>query len=81
MLTIGSVDDLIENYQLRINKITYILGNSLNSYNEKVSIEHYKPTIIKSGINKFDINKLYVDTSAINDINKISDCTFQCQTN
>ena len=72
--TIGSVDDLIENYQLRIDKIIYILGNSLNSYNEKVNIEHYKPKIIKSGIDKFDINKLYVDTSAINDINKISDC-------
>ena len=71
--TIGSVDDLIENYQKRINRICTILSISLRKYDEKVSIEYYKPKIIKSGIVKFDKTKVYTDTSTIEGINNMSD--------
>ena len=71
--TIGSVDDLIENYQKRINRICTILSISLRKYDEKVPIEYYKPKIIKSGIVKFDKTKVYTDTSTIEGINNMSD--------
>ena len=70
--TIGSVDDLIENYQKRINKICNILSISLKKYRNKVTIEHYAPIIIKSGIIKFDKTKVYTDTSTIEGINNMS---------
>ena len=71
--TIGSVDDLIENYQKRIETICDILNMSLQIYEDKVSIEYYNPEIIKSGITKFDKIKTYVDTSTLEGINNISD--------
>ena len=46
---------------------------SLQIYEEKVSIEHYNPEIIKSGITKFDKIKTYIDTSTLEGINNISD--------
>ncbi|KDE41722.1 hypothetical protein NPL7_02280, partial [Metamycoplasma hyosynoviae] len=70
--TIGSVDNLIENYQERINKICYILFISLKKYTEKISIKYYEPKIIKSGITKFDKTKIYIDTSKIEGINNMS---------
>ena len=70
--TIGSVDDLIENYNKRINKICDILSKSLEKYQDTTSISYYEPTIIKSGINSFDIEKIYLDTSSIEGVNKIS---------
>ena len=70
--TIGSVDDLIENYQERINKIADILSKSLEKYPNKITIDHYNPILIKSGINKFNDNKEYLDTSSVEGINNIS---------
>ncbi|UTO27591.1 restriction endonuclease subunit S [Metamycoplasma hyosynoviae] len=70
--TIGSVDNLIENYQERINKICNILFISLKKYTEKISIKYYEPKIIKSGITKFDKTKIYIDTSKIEGINNMS---------
>ena len=46
---------------------------SLQIYEEKVSIEHYNPEIIKSGITKFDKIKTYIDTSTLEGVNNISD--------
>ena len=70
--TIGSVDDLIENYQKQADKICNILRQSLNKYNEYVTISEYDPDIIKSGIKMFDNEKTYLDTSSINGVNNIT---------
>lgn len=70
--TIGSVDDLIENKQKQIDKICLFLEVSLQLYEEKRSISEYAPEIIKSGINKFDKTKNYLDTSCVEGINNIS---------
>ena len=70
--TIGSIDDLIENYQKQADKICDILKQSLNKYNDYIAIADYNPNIIKSGINNFDNEKVYLDTSSINNVNKIS---------
>ena len=45
----------------------------LQIFEDKVSIEHYNPNIIKSGISKFDKIKIYIDTSTLEGINNISD--------
>ena len=45
---------------------------SLQLYEEKRSISEYAPEIIKSGINKFDKTKNYLDTSCVEGINNIS---------
>ncbi|VEU64247.1 Uncharacterised protein (plasmid) [Mycoplasmopsis bovirhinis] len=70
--TIGSVDDLIENYQGRIKIICKILSASLKQFREKTFIKYYDPQIIKSGIDKFDNTKIYIDTSKVDGINTIS---------
>ena len=70
--TIGSVDDLIENYKKQADKISEILKKSLNKYKEYVTIDEYNPNIIKSGIKNFDNEKIYLDTSSINGINNIT---------
>ncbi|MCI6107220.1 MAG: restriction endonuclease subunit S [Candidatus Faecimonas sp.] len=70
--TIGSIDDLIENYNDQIAKICNILSTTLNKYNEITYISYYEPEIIKSGINTFDKEKIYLDTSSINGINNLS---------
>lgn len=70
--TIGSVDDLIENKQIQINKICMLLEESLQLYEEKIAISEYAPKIIKSGINRFDKAKNYLDTSCVEGINNIS---------
>ena len=70
--TIGSVDDLIENYQKQADKICDILRQSINKYNEYVTISEYDPDIIKSGIKMFDNEKTYLDTSSINGVNNIT---------
>lgn len=70
--TIGSVDDLIENYQSQIDKICSILTTALSKYNSLTSISNYNPKIVKSGITSFDKNKIYLDTSSVEGINNIS---------
>lgn len=70
--TIGSVDDLIENYEKQLETIYNLLKVSLSNYSEKVSISYYNPEIIKSGVKKFTDKKEYIDTSAINGINNIN---------
>ncbi|WP_373437695.1 restriction endonuclease subunit S [Metamycoplasma equirhinis] len=42
-------------------------------YSDKIALDYYNPTIIKSGIIKFDKTKVYIDTSTIEDINNMSD--------
>ena len=46
---------------------------SLKKYSDKVALDYYNPSIIKSGIIKFDKIKVYTDTSTIEGINNISD--------
>ena len=70
--TIGSVDDLIENYQSQIYNICALLECALDVYKNKCFISEYNPIIIKSGIIKFDKEKTYLDTSCIEGINNIS---------
>ena len=67
--TIGSVDDLIENYQSQSAKICSLLVKSLEKYNKKCLFKEYNPKIIKSGIYMFDNSKEYIDTSSIEGIN------------
>lgn len=64
---------MIENYQKRIDKIVYILVSSLKKYREKTTIEYYEPVVIKSGIEKFEDTKVYIDTSSISGVNNIFD--------
>ena len=73
--TIGSVDELIENLQLQINKICSILEKSLDSFNKFIPLSYYSPEIIKSGIKKFNNLKYYLDTSSAEGINNIIDRT------
>ena len=63
---------MIENYQKRINKIADILSKSLERYPNKTTIDYYQPILIKSGINTFDNEKEYLDTSSVEGINNIS---------
>ena len=63
---------MIENYQERINKIADILYKSLERYPNKTTIDYYQPILIKSGINTFDNEKEYLDTSSVEGINNIS---------
>ena len=65
---------MIENYQKQADKICYILKQSLNKYNDYIAIADYNPNIIKSGINNFDNEKVYLDTSSINGVNNITPC-------
>ena len=69
--TIGSVDDLIEKYQLEVNKICELLKLSLKQYDQLIEIEYYHPKIIKSGIDVFENSKEYIDTSSIEGINNL----------
>ena len=48
------------------------MRQSLNKYNEYVTISEYNPYIIKSGIKMFDNEKTYLDTSSINGVNNIT---------
>ena len=79
--TIRSVDNLRENYQERINKIYNILSISLKRYKNVVTIEHYDPKKIKSGIIKFDKAMVYTDTSTIGGIDNISNGANWCVSN
>ena len=79
--TIRSVDNLIENHQEIINKICNILSISLKRYENVVTIEHYDPKKIKSGIIKFDKAMVYTDTSTIGGIDNISNGANWCVSN
>lgn len=70
--TIGSVDDLIENYQYQMYNICSLLKQAIAIYKTKCFISEYNPIIIKSGIIKFDKEKIYLDTSCVEGINNIS---------
>lgn len=70
--TIGSIDDLMENYQQEIDKICELLDKSLLQYLNKVEISVYKPRLIKSGIDSFSNSKEYLDTSSVEGVNNIS---------
>ena len=48
-----------------------MLENSIKPFIVKVPIKSYNPTIIKSGIERFDKTKIYVDTSTIEGINNV----------
>ena len=63
---------MIENYQERIYKIADILSKSLERYPNKTTIDYYQPFLIKSGIDTFDNEKEYLDTSSVEGINSIS---------
>ena len=69
--TIGSIDDLIDNYNKQVDIICLILKQSLLKYNDKITIDSYNPTIIKSGIKPFNLTKNYLDTSSVNNLNNI----------
>ena len=69
--TIGSIDDLIDNYNKQVDIICLILEQNLLKYNDKITIDNYNPTIIKSGIKPFHLTKIYLDTSCVNNLNKI----------
>ena len=68
--TIGSLDNLIENYNNQISKLLNILEISLSN-KSLVPFEYYKPQIVKSGIKKYNNTKNYLDTSSVEGINNI----------
>ena len=68
--TIGSLDNLIENYDNQISKLLNILEISLSD-KSRVPFEYYKPQIVKSGIKKYNNTKNYLDTSSVEGINNI----------
>ncbi len=70
--TIGSIDELIENYQSQADKICQTLEQALSVHDYRCLINEYDPFIIKSGIVKFDKEKTYLDTSCVEGINNIS---------
>ena len=67
--SIGSVDDAIEKNEEIIEKIYSFLTNTFNKlvYDRDTicfgDLEYYK--IIKSGIDEFEGNKIYIDTSSV----------------
>ena len=65
------MDDLIENYKKQCEKIHSILRNAIKMFKHRISISYYEPEIIKSGIDKFDGYKKYIDTSSIDGVNNI----------
>lgn len=67
------MDDLIENYQKEVDKISELLDKSLMQFSDKVEISKYNPKLIKSGLDSFTGNKDYLDTSSMEGINNISD--------
>lgn len=68
--TIGSVDDLIENYENQASKILDIMGRPLSD-KFLVPFDYYSPQIVKCGINKYNKTKKYLDTSSVEGINNI----------
>ena len=68
--TIGSLDNLIENYDNQISKLLNILELSLFD-KSLVPFEYYAPQIVKSGIKKYNNAKNYLDTSSVEGINNI----------
>ena len=66
---IGSIDDKIENNNKIIDNNYKMLNLEMKKYikNEFISIGESKHiSLIKSGIDKFDRNKIYLDTSSVN---------------
>ena len=66
---IGSIDDKIENNNTIINENYKFLDLEMKKYvkNEFISIgESEHISLIKSGIDKFNGNKIYLDTSSVN---------------
>ena len=72
---------MIENLQLQIYKICFILNKSLNLYSKFVQFSYYSPQIIKSGIKEFIGDKYYIDTSCIDGINNINNWSIITYTN
>jgi type I restriction enzyme S subunit len=69
--TIGSVDDLIENIDKRVNCLNKILADSLSGFYEKVPFSYYNPKLVKTGIESFQGEKIYLDTSCVEGTNPI----------
>ncbi len=68
--TIGSLDNLIENYDNQISKLLNIFAISLSD-KSLVPFEYYKSQIVKSGIKKYNNTKNYLDISSVGGINNI----------
>ena len=62
---------MIENKRKQVDLIIKMLTNALDFFTEEVEFEFYNPILIKSGIDKFDNNKIYLDTSCIEGLNNI----------
>lgn len=69
--TIGSLDDLIENYDNQAHIICSLLKAEFKKFSTVIPFSFYSPRIIKSGIKTFDTTKNYLDTSSVEGINEI----------
>ena len=69
--TIGSIDDLIENYENQAHIICSLLKAELKKFSTVIPFSFYSPRIIKSGIKTFDTTKNYLDTSSVKGVNEI----------
>ena len=64
---------MIENLLKQKEKIMQILKFSLTNFKYKFFLNEYPIQIVKSGIEKFENYKEYIDTSAVEGLNNISD--------
>lgn len=69
--TIGTIDDLIENYENQAHIICSLLKAELKKFCTVIPFSFYSPRIIKSGIKTFDTTKNYLDTSSVKGVNEI----------
>lgn len=69
--TIGSIDELIENYKSQENAIIDLLRKKISQFPLKTSLGDYTIEIVGSGIPRFDFYKEYLDTSSIEGVNRI----------
>ena len=69
--TIGSIDELIENYDNQAHIICSLLKAELKKFSTVIPFSFYSPRIIKSGIKTFDTTKIYLDTSSVEGVNEI----------
>ena len=65
------MDDLIENIDKRVNCLNKILADSLSGFYEKVPFSYYNPKLVKTGIESFQGEKIYLDTSCVEGTNPI----------
>ncbi|TPE56916.1 hypothetical protein FJO69_02630 [[Mycoplasma] falconis] len=71
---------MIEKYEKILTKIEKILKVELQKYKQWQPIKKYNPTVVNKNTNKFENEKIYLDTGSLSDINNYSNdlAIFNC---